>query len=740
MQRLGNVALALTLGGASGPASASASPDAAASPAPTWADPEDEEDWEDDDPPPAGPVRIRGTLLEAGQRTPLELATVIAFPAAPDSKLGRVRKTDYSAQAMPVWQRKTETDEQGRFVLRGVPDGRLRIIVLAPGFERLEYIEQLGADQTLTLRYFIPRASDNPFRTVVPAEPIREEVARRTITAQEITSLPGTQGDALKAIQNFPGVARAPFGIGLLVIRGADPSDSAVYLGHHEIPQLFHFGGITSVFNADTITQIDYLAGNFDARYGDAIGGIIDVTARPGRRDGVHGYVDTDLFDTGVFVEGPLGKGSYVLSGRRSYIDLLLPALLPDDAGLDAAIAPRYYDYQALFDYPVSRGTLSAKVFGSDDRTRLVFAGPNESETDDSDQFETVIFFHRVDLAYENHRRGWDFLITPSYRHQRFSGQAGALFQFRAGSDLFSGRVELGRKVTKRLRWDIGTTLIAGVGLIEAQAPPAPQSDEVGSTGTRLATDFRRAFVSPAVFGTLSYRLADRLSLYPGVNFTYFDIPARRGTVDPRLRFVWDITDRDKIKGGVGRYSQIGDILERNPVWGNPNLAPERALHTSLAYAREFDYSITLEVAAFYKYLWDLATPSSAIIERNTGVFGPESFATQGEGQIYGGRSVCPQRAHIQSVRLGFVHPLPEPAAPYSGRRHGALRPRPDPHPDPHWRIQVSSQLAAGCPVSVCVRQSLHACHFVGVRRTNWRVPPGARRNKLGSGGALPPA
>src|SRR5690606_20222071 len=128
-------------------------------------------------------------------------------------------------------------------------------------------------------------------------------------------------------------------------IRGSDPTDSAVFLAEHEIPQLFHFGGITSVFNSDVLEKIDFIPGNFDARYGDAIGGVIDVTPRKGRRDGYHGYIDSDLFDTGVLAEGPLGKGSFVVSGRRSYIDVLLPAVIPDDAGLDVSVAPRYYDY-----------------------------------------------------------------------------------------------------------------------------------------------------------------------------------------------------------------------------------------------------------------------------------------------------------------------------------------------------------------------------------------------------------
>ena len=95
--------------------------------------------------------------------------------------------------------------------------------------------------------------------------------------------------DALKALQNFPGVARAPFGIGLLAIRGTGPNDSAVFLGSHEIPQLFHFGGLTSVFNADLLERIDFVPGNFDSRYGDAVGGIIVVRPRKPKTDGFHG-------------------------------------------------------------------------------------------------------------------------------------------------------------------------------------------------------------------------------------------------------------------------------------------------------------------------------------------------------------------------------------------------------------------------------------------------------------------
>jgi hypothetical protein len=588
----------------------------------------------------AGPVRLRGQLLEAGQRTPLEGARVVVIPARPDDELGPVRHRDFRELPPPAWQARGTTDAEGRFEVAGIPDEpglKLRVIVLYEGFDRLEVVETLAPGQVLEVRYFAKRLADNPYRTVVQGERIeREEVARRTITPEEIKNLPGTQGDALKSIQNFPGIARAPFGIGLLVIRGSDPTDSAVYLGEHEIPQLFHFGGITSVFNSDVLEQIDFIPGNFDARYGDAIGGVIDVKPRAGRRDGYHGYVDSDLFDTGVLAEGPIGKGSFVLSGRRSYIDVLLPAIVPDDAGLDIAVAPRYYDYQALLDYPVSKGNLSAKVFGSDDRTRLVAANPNDVEPTDRDQFETSLSFHRVDLHYTRREGPWDVLVTPSFRYDDVGAGVGGLFRFRLRSYNFSGRAELGYRASPRVYALVGAQVLGGTLEIDAESVPVP-TPGAGSTETRLRLRSDDRFFLPAVYTTFVLHAGERFVLYPSVRLTQYALLYRQTTTDPRLRFVWQVGDLTSIKGGVGLYTQIPDFPEWNPRFGNPRVLPERSVHTSLAIGRDLPYDVRVELTGFYKYLWDLATPSQALVIRQSGEVGLENFASRGAGRIVGG-------------------------------------------------------------------------------------------------------
>lgn len=599
----------------------------------------DEPDTADDPSPidPDGPVRLTGQLLEAGDRTPLVGARVVVIPAEPDAPLGPVRKQDYRQMPPPAWEVRDFTDDEGRFSLAGLPDGKVRVIVLFEGFERLEAVEALAPDQALTVRYYARRLEDNPYRTVVESARLeREEVSRRTITTEEIRNLPGTQGDALKSIQNFPGIARAPLGIGLIVIRGSDPTDSAVFLGEHEIPQLFHFGGITSVFNSDVLETIDYIPGNFDARYGDAIGGVIDVTPRRGRRDGYHGYVDSDLFDTGVLAEGPLGKGSFVISGRRSYIDVLLPAVIPDDAGLDVSVAPRYYDYQVLFDYPVSEGNLSAKVFGSDDRTRLVAANPNDIEPSDRDQFETSLSFHRADLAYTRREGPWEMMVTPSYRYDDVGAGAGGLFRFRLVSHNFSGRAELGFRASPRFYWGLGAQVFGGSLKIDAESVPVP-TPGAGSSDTSLRLTSNESFFSPALYTTFVLHATENLVLYPSVRLQQYSLLFRDLTTDPRLRFAWQLGDRTSLKGGVGLYSQIPDFPEWNPRFGNPEVLPERALHTSLALGRDFDRDIRVELTGFYKYLWDLAAPSSDLVIRRGGEVGLENFDSKGAGRIYGG-------------------------------------------------------------------------------------------------------
>ncbi len=580
------------------------------------------------EPPLAAPLRLSGRVLSAGQRTPIAGASVLVVPAASSDAVGLVKKRSYN-EPTPAWTMRAVTDIDGRFALRGVPSGKLKVVVLVQGHARLEAVERLGDGEQLELAYYPEPLEFNPYRTVVKSS--REtsgEVDRRTISAEEISKLPGSQGDPLKAIQNFPGVARAPFGAGLLVIRGAAPGDSATFLGYHEIPQLFHFGGLTSVFNADILTQIDFIPGNFDSRFGDAIGGVLNVSPRKGRRDGFHGHVKADVFDSGFLAEGPIGKGSLIVAGRRSYIDAILPAVIPKDAGLNFTLAPRYYDYQVLFDYPISSGEFSARVFGSDDRSKLLFSSGNDTDPNNNSSVQTTTFFHRADLVYRKQLGPWELLVTPSYRRDDLSFLIFDAFRFRVVSDTFSGRSEISRQFSRAFGLRLGTEFVTTSYDLNVTASAAGGGKQTSaSSGTLLR---------PALYLTTTLRLGERLTLFPGARLTYYGLPFTRPSVEPRLRAAFDVADNTTLKAGVGLYVQAPQPRDFDAVFGNPRVGLEHALHTSLGIAQALPQDITLEVTGFYKNLWGLTSPSQNVQFTDTSVR-PEVAASTGRGYVVGG-------------------------------------------------------------------------------------------------------
>src|SRR5262249_5547286 len=263
--------------------------------------------------------------------------------------------------------------------VRRLAGGGHAVVGAAPRHVRREFSETLVDGEELEVKYLLDAEGEDPYRTTVEGER-RQEVERRTASRDEATRIPGTRGDALRVIETFPGVARPIFGAGQLVVRGSNPLDTTTYIGGHQLPLLYHFGGITSIVNSDLLERIDFLPGNFSPRFGRATGGVVDVGFRAPRRDRLGGYLDVSLLDTGFLLEGPLGEGSFALAGRRSYVDLILSAVLPSSAGLSLTTAPRYWDYQALLDYPLAGGRLSLAAIGSSDELELILDAPAETD------------------------------------------------------------------------------------------------------------------------------------------------------------------------------------------------------------------------------------------------------------------------------------------------------------------------------------------------------------------------
>ncbi len=509
--------------------------------------------------------RVIGEVRVAGQRTPLPDAVVIVMPAPARTEPGPQRRP-VELRGEPAWARSQRSDADGRFRFDDVPAGRVLVAVLAPGFDRREHVVQLEPQVTAQLRVFVPPQDDNPFRTVVSsAPPPRAQVTERLLSKQEIATLPGSQGDPLRALQNLPGVARPPAGLGLLVIRGAAPSQSAVFLGGHAMPRAFHILSLASVFPADVLDELRYVPGNFDAAYGNATGGVVVVEPRRGRRDGVHGFGEIDLAAAGAMVEGPLGKGSFIVGAQRAYVDGVLAtgaAVTERVTGEPSSLLlPRYYDYQALFDHPLpDGGWISARSFGSGD----VLRARNPPGIAETSSFELRSDFHRVDLAYRKTRHGFTVRLTPSFRYEIDRLVAGLdTFRRRRRDYVTSARAELSHAIGRRAELTLGTDFE-----VDRYAARDEQADLTAATPdpSFIIDEQRGVQSSLGLYASAELRLGP-LTLRPGARASAFTVDRRYAfAIDPRVVAHLQLGDRWRLSAGLGRYSQARAVADRNEI------------------------------------------------------------------------------------------------------------------------------------------------------------------------------
>ena len=149
------------------------------------------------------------------------------------------------------------------------------------------------------------------------------------LSMRQIEEMPVLFGekDAFKALQLQAGVSNPREGFGGLYVRGGSPDQNLVLLDGATVYNAFHLFGFLSVFNADALSSVDLYKGGFPARYGGRVASVIDVRMKEGNRKKWSGAGGVGLLTSRLTLEGPLnksGKASILLSGRRTYLDLLL--------------------------------------------------------------------------------------------------------------------------------------------------------------------------------------------------------------------------------------------------------------------------------------------------------------------------------------------------------------------------------------------------------------------------------
>ena len=567
-------------------------------------------------PPPAqpaeAPVALLGRVLERGTRSAVAGATVEASGAV------------------------AVTDLQGRFTLRGLAPGEVTVRIASGEHLPFSAEERVVEGEAREVEYRLRRRHYDPYEAVVRGDRDRKEVSVHALRADEVRTLPGTQGDTLKVLQNFPGVARSPFGIGLLVVRGSAPQDTKVYVDGIEIPLLFHFGGITSVVSSDTIGTLDFYPGNFGARFGRALGGTVEVRTRePGRA--FHGSAQLDVFDGSARVEGPLGDATWSLAVRRSWVDAVLAVVLPRVAPQTAAdlrVAPRYYDYQAKLTVPLLGGTGEVMAFGADDA--LEFVRPEDNVGRPSFSLRTG--FHRLAVKF---RRAFGAAVsneaTLAAGWDRFDVLQGDNFGILTKIRSLTFRDALAIRASERLTFELGVDTLLRAFDYFIYAPPLRAPGQIGGFVGDLAAQVgeasRGSWLSPGVYAEADWRPFPRWRLVPGLRLDG-DSRLRRGTpwVDPRLTVFHEVGPRTTLSAAAGVYAEPPAPQQTTRTFGNPDLGVQRSIQYSLGVRQDLPWSSGLEVTAYFKDLRQLVGATRAAAPDGS----PLLLSNGTVGQVYG--------------------------------------------------------------------------------------------------------
>lgn len=552
-------------------------------------------------------VNVSGTLREMGSRRllPRVAVSVLAPPTADDAQK--------QLALDGAWV--TETDDAGAFALRGVPDGTWTLRASDPALGTVTQEITINAGQAVEAKLWMRTVpADDTLYAYYDKD--KNEVTQRTISMDTVKRIPGTFGDPIRVVQSLPGAARAPFGTGLLIIRGSNPQDSGVYVDGIRIPYIYHLGGFESVINPGLVSAVDYLPGGFGVQYGRGMGGVVDVTTVSKWPDRNKITWKTSALDSGAMIQGRFGKKkqhAIGLAGRRSYIDLLMDPVLKYTGNDGYTISPVWYDFQVKYELLEHRDTFSVLVFGFQDD--LVASSPEGTaqgtDQDTQGSFGTSYSTHRILVNWVHpFNDKLSFRFVPTFGRDYASLVVGDSWRLYQTQWLAEVRAELPWTVSDHLKVVPGLDFVGGWSPFEVQLPFDPSSlaetDPLAEREPFTLKDDQTGWgPDPYLFFNIRPLAdADRWLITPGIRATVAWIPGELETaaLDPRLATKFSLTPKTRLKGSVGLYHQPPQPYQMYRTDDAfVDLVSERCLSGAVGWEQDFGQAVHGEIEGFYK-------------------------------------------------------------------------------------------------------------------------------------------
>ncbi len=434
---------------------------------------------------------------------------------------------------------------------------------------------------------------------------------------KDVERLPHLADDALRMLKVLPGVSGGDFSAALN-IRGGRVDEALLTIDGAEIHNAFHFrdiNGALSVLDTNLVHGIDFVTGGMTADIGDYMSGAVALeTSRPSPADEFrHGagisFVSAYGRTSGNFADD---RGSWLLSVRRGFLDVLTERVVPDDEQL----TPRYTDVFAATGYDLGENTtLDARFLLSDDDLRFL----SEDDTDDinsAGKGHSKHLWFTLDHAFTDAVRSRTVLSAATVRQTRDA--SGEEEDERQGT-VHSNNEFRFLDLRQDWSWGFGETRLARFGfdvgqqegdydyslysrIMDPLVTPVPIETEYG---TQMSVRMRKY----GAYAAWRQRIGSRFTAEVGgrIDAYRYDSGQDFGTVSPRVNAVYAVGDAGELRAAWGLVYQPQRVNELQ-VEDNVTriFEPERSRHIVLGYTHRFAHGLSARLDVYDKAYEDL--------------------------------------------------------------------------------------------------------------------------------------
>ena len=493
------------------------------------------------------------------------------------------------------------TDRNGYYVLQNILPGNYKLIVSYIGYTTLKQEINIVENESIKLDLSLIIEALEINEVEVSAEKLQRknniQPSRVNLSPRVIKSAPSlAEPDIFRTIQALPGVLTNNEASTGLVIRGGNTDQNLILLDGITVYNPTHFGGIFSNFIVDAVKEAELIKGGYNAEYGGRLSAVLNVLSREGNRNYFQGKTSISLLSAQTTLEGPFYNGAWLLSGRRTYFDYLLPKILPPKTTEN--IPPYYfYDLQGhLFSDLNERDRVSLSIYrGIDD---LIFN--TLGLTADWGNNTYSMSFRRV----FNEKLVGNFLAASSEFFTNFN---------LGGED--------GLKSANKI---IDQTLSSNLTLFQSSKSELRSGIQIKQLDFKYLNTFledtsfyiRERPIEASIYTKLKWKVSSSFIFEPGIRYNYYSVYSNTPYIDLRMGLKLLLTDDRYINFAVGNYHQFiqtaqddynPSILD-NWLAVDNSVDPAKAQQAVIGYEEYINDIYKIQVEAYYKELQNMLT------------------------------------------------------------------------------------------------------------------------------------